>query len=84
MMAEALEGKPVKEVLRLVAAFGDFMVRRGSPEALPEALEETKALEGVRKFPARVKCAMLSWNTLRLGLEKDGAEFQEAEGRGQE
>ncbi|MCX5788531.1 MAG: SUF system NifU family Fe-S cluster assembly protein [Elusimicrobia bacterium] len=82
MMAEALEGKPVEEVLRLMAAFGDFMVRRGPPEALPEALEETKALEGVRKFPARVKCAMLSWNTLRLGLEKDGAEYKETEERG--
>ena len=60
MMAEALEGKPIRDVLKLVDAFGDFMVRRGAPEKMPEALEETKALEGVRKFPARVKCAMLS------------------------
>lgn len=79
MMAEALEGKPLDEVLKLVEAFGDFMVRRGPLESVPEALEETKALEGVRNFPARVKCAMLSWNTLRLGLQQGTAEFREVE-----
>lgn len=79
MMAEALEGKSIAEVLELVEAFGDFMVRRGRLEDIPEDLEETKALEGVRKFPARVKCAMLSWNTLRLGLEQGTAEFREVE-----
>ncbi|MBI4425658.1 MAG: SUF system NifU family Fe-S cluster assembly protein [Elusimicrobia bacterium] len=81
MMAEALEGKSLAEALRLVEAFGDFMVRRGDPEALPEALEEAKALEGVRRFPARVKCAMLSWNTLTLGLSQGSAEFREIEER---
>lgn len=55
------------------------MVERGPLEALPEDLEETKALEGVRKFPARVKCAMLSWNTLRLGMDRGAVEFRETE-----
>ena len=59
------------EALRLAAAFGDFMVRRGPPEALPEELEETKALEGVRKFPARVKCAILSWHAVMAALKGD-------------
>ena len=77
MMAEAVEGKTVSEVLALVEAFGKFMVRRGAPDDVPAELEETKALEGVRKFPARVKCAMLSWNVLRLGLEQGAAEYQE-------
>ncbi|MBI5202750.1 MAG: SUF system NifU family Fe-S cluster assembly protein [Elusimicrobia bacterium] len=77
MMAEAVEGKSVPEVLKLVEAFGDFMVRRGPMDQMPAELEETKALEGVRKFPARVKCAMLSWNVLRLGLQQGAAEYQE-------
>lgn len=77
MMAEAIEGKPIAEVLKLIQAFGDFMVRRGEPRAMPGPLEEAKALEGVRRFPARVKCAMLSWNTLRLALEQGSAEFRE-------
>ena len=81
MMAEALEGKPLPEVRKLIEGFADFMVRRGPLDAMPEALEETKALEGVRKFPARIKCAMLSWNTLRLGLERGAAEFRETEDR---
>ncbi|MBI4345267.1 MAG: SUF system NifU family Fe-S cluster assembly protein [Elusimicrobia bacterium] len=77
MMAEAVEGKTVREALKLIEGFADFMVRRGPPEAMPAELEETKALEGVRRFPARVKCAMLSWNVLRLGLEQGAAEYQE-------
>lgn len=77
MMAEAVEGKTVPEVLKLIEGFGDFMVRRGSVDEMPAELEETKALEGVRRFPARVKCAMLSWNVLRLGLEQGAAEYQE-------
>lgn len=79
MMAEALEGKPLGEIRKLAEAFGDFMVRRGPVEKVPEELEETRALEGVRKFPARVKCAMLPWNTLLLGLQQGAAEFREVE-----
>ncbi len=79
MMAQALEGKTLAEVRSLMEAFGDMMLRQGPVDSLPEDLEEAKALEGVRRFPARVKCAMLSWNTLRLGLEKprEAVEFRE-------
>ena len=77
MMAEALEGKPMAEVASLMEAFGAMMLRQAPLDSLPEELEEAKALEGVRKFPARIKCAMLSWNVLRLGLEQGAAEYQE-------
>ena len=32
-------------------------------------LEKLRALDGVREFPARVKCATLAWHTLRAALE---------------
>ena len=34
-----------------------------------EELEDIEALSGVSKFPARIKCATLSWNALRKGIE---------------
>jgi nitrogen fixation NifU-like protein len=37
-------------------------------------LGDLEALRGVVKFPVRIKCANLSWNTLELVLESDGAE----------
>jgi nitrogen fixation NifU-like protein len=64
------------------------MLLKNVPAAkLPDALSEVAALEGVRKFPVRVKCALLAWNTLKLGLAQGGngngapktAEYQETE-----
>jgi nitrogen fixation protein NifU and related proteins len=39
----------------------------------PESLGELAALQGVVKFPVRIKCATLSWNTLAQGLDEAGA-----------
>jgi nitrogen fixation NifU-like protein len=36
----------------------------------PESLGELAALQGVVKFPVRIKCATLSWNTLAQGLDE--------------
>lgn len=83
MMCEALEGGSLSDARGLAAAFKTFMLEKGSPEDLPAPLEEAAALAGVRKFPLRVKCALLGWNTLLQGLEdfaKGGhdAEYQES------
>lgn len=80
MMAESLEGATVERARELVAAFKDMMLLKKPLEELPDELEALKALEGVRKFPMRVKCATLAWNTLHQGLTAKGAaEFQEVE-----
>ena len=43
----------------------------GEPEPIDvEALGELAALQGVVKFPVRIKCATLSWNTLAQGLDE--------------
>ncbi len=39
----------------------------------PRALGELAALQGVVKFPVRIKCATLAWNTLAQGLDEAGA-----------
>jgi nitrogen fixation NifU-like protein len=81
MMAEALEGQSLEKARELVSSFKQMMLSNSSPDALPEDLEAAKALSGVRRFPLRVKCATLAWNTLVQGLSHPGqaAEFQEAE-----
>ena len=43
------------------------------PEVIDiDALGELAALQGVVKFPVRIKCATLSWNTLTQGLDESG------------
>lgn len=69
MMAEAIEGAPVEKAKSLIAAFKKLMLENGDPKSLPEELEPLASLEGVRKFPLRVKCATLGWNTVMQGFE---------------
>ncbi|UPT73509.1 MAG: SUF system NifU family Fe-S cluster assembly protein [Elusimicrobiota bacterium] len=69
MMAEALEGAEIPKAKSLVAAFKKLMLENGDVAGLPEELEPLASLEGVRKFPLRVKCATLGWNTVMQGFE---------------
>jgi nitrogen fixation NifU-like protein len=69
MMAEALEGQSEARARELVRAFKAMMLENAPVSSLPEELEPLSALEGVRKFPLRVKCATLGWNTIAQGLE---------------
>ena len=75
MMSQAIKGKPVAEVRALVRRFKGLMSipdEDGNPiEPDPDvALGDLEALQGVVKFPVRIKCATLSWNTLLEALEQ--------------
>ena len=61
MMSEAIKGRPVDEALRLGNTFRAMM--RGE-EADSGELGDLEALQGVSKFPARIKCATLAWQAL--------------------
>ena len=64
MMTERIKGRPVEEIARLIAAVKAMM--RGEPPG--EDLGDLEALQGVRRFPVRVKCATLGWVTLEHAL----------------
>ncbi len=67
MLAEIVEGRPLEEARRIAE-----LVRRmlkGEEVELPDDLGDLDALKGVRQFPVRIKCALLSWVTLINGLE---------------
>lgn len=67
MMTEAVRGRSVAEALELAEQFREVMTKPGN-EPLPETWGELAALEGVRAFPMRVKCATLAWHALRSAL----------------
>ncbi|MFW5995161.1 MAG: SUF system NifU family Fe-S cluster assembly protein, partial [Spirochaetia bacterium] len=48
------------------------MLVDGNEPDLPEEAADLEALQGVKQFPVRIKCAMLSWNTLEQMLEDAG------------
>ncbi|SFU36633.1 Fe-S cluster assembly sulfur transfer protein SufU [Alicyclobacillus macrosporangiidus] len=71
MMTEAIKGKPVAEALRLSHTFR-AMVRGEDVDR--DDLGDLEALQGVSKFPARVKCATLAWQALERAVGHDEAD----------
>ena len=78
LMSAAVKGKSLSDVQSIIAKFKQLMtVSEGSLEdgSEPEpidlrAMGELAALAGVVKFPVRIKCATLSWNTLAQALSE--------------
>ena len=78
MMSAAVKGKPVDEAQRIIRAFKALMsihesqLEGGAGDGEDDAsdvegvrLGDLEALQGVVKFPIRIKCATLAWNTLQ-------------------
>ncbi|MEU6713310.1 Fe-S cluster assembly sulfur transfer protein SufU [Nonomuraea sp. NPDC046802] len=61
VLHELTTGSTVTETLSVVDEFTRLMQGRGQVEADEEVLGDAVAFAGVAKFPARVKCALLSW-----------------------
>ncbi|WP_237690200.1 Fe-S cluster assembly sulfur transfer protein SufU [Nocardioides panacisoli] len=61
VMNELLVGKPLAEAERIHGEFVALMQGKGAVEPDEDVLEDGVAFAGVAKFPARVKCALLSW-----------------------
>jgi nitrogen fixation NifU-like protein len=70
MMTQAVKGKSVTEVKALVRKFKSMMsIEDDDPSPIAEVkLGDLEALQGVVKFPVRIKCATLAWNTLTEAL----------------
>lgn len=72
MMSQAVLGKPVSEARALLRRFKSMMgiddieLVEGDDEV---SLGDLEALQGVVKFPVRIKCAVLGWNTLANALD---------------
>lgn len=66
MMSEALTGKNLSEAKLLAEHFKNAMF---GGEPMEFEYDDLEALEGVKKFPVRIKCAILPWNTFLEGLE---------------
>ncbi len=75
MMSEAVTGKSRADIDELIRKFKVMMTIEESDEQIvdPErpgaALGDLEALQGVRKFPVRIKCADLPWITLEQALK---------------
>jgi nitrogen fixation NifU-like protein len=70
MMTAAVKGKTIDQVRSIAKRFKQMMTIEdddGQPPA-DVRLGDIEALQGVVKYPVRIKCAVLGWNTLLEGL----------------
>jgi nitrogen fixation NifU-like protein len=67
MMTQLVKGKSAKEIGAIRKQFRDLMLGNGAPGDDTQ-LGSLRALSGVARFPARVKCALLAWNALESAL----------------
>lgn len=68
LLTEVLKGKPVKDAEALFTQMHDLLTGRGDDVDTDE-LGKLAALEGVKDYPSRVKCATLCWHTLQAALQ---------------
>jgi nitrogen fixation NifU-like protein len=66
LMADALRGKSVSTALEMVQRFQRMM--KGEDE-FPKEQRKLNVMAGVAQFPVRIKCANLTWHTLKAALE---------------
>lgn len=72
MMTERLKGCREGEIGKRVAEVVEMLAGPVEPKLDLESAGDLAALAGVRKFPARIKCATLAWHAADEALEKGG------------
>ena len=69
MMTEAVKGKNVEGALEMADEFSKMML--GEEYTITDDMGDIEALSGVSQFPARIKCATLSWKALEKGVKEE-------------
>jgi nitrogen fixation NifU-like protein len=72
LMTLKLKGKSRTDVMEMLRAFHDLVTT--DKNDAPKALGDLLVMKGVRKFPQRVKCAMLAWRAVEQALEQTNGE----------
>ena len=72
LMTMKLKGKSRGEVNEMLRAFHDLVTKETTES--PKTLGDLRVMQGVRKFPQRVKCAMLAWHAVQQAFEQGSGE----------
>ena len=70
MMTQIVKGKKLEEALELADIFSKMMLGEDFDDEKYD-LGDVEALQGVAKFPARIKCATLAWKAMEKGVQSE-------------
>lgn len=71
MMIDLIKGITIEEALNLVEIFIGMIKKEITDENELEKLEDAIVLQNISNMPARVKCAVLAWHTLREAIQEN-------------
>ena len=71
MMTTSLKGKKVDEAAQLFDQFHKLVIGELKPDRDPNTLDKLAIFSGIWQYPARVKCATLSWHTMKAALDQE-------------
>ncbi|HWL22629.1 MAG TPA: SUF system NifU family Fe-S cluster assembly protein [Ureibacillus sp.] len=71
MMTETIKGKHIDDALKYADVFSKMMLGEEIDEDTIDELGDVAALQGVSKFPARIKCATLAWKAMEKGVKNE-------------
>ncbi|MFS8629576.1 MAG: SUF system NifU family Fe-S cluster assembly protein, partial [Bacillales bacterium] len=71
MMTELIKGKKVEDAVQFAQVFSKMMLGEEIDDDILDELGDVAALQGVAKFPARIKCATLAWKAMEKGVQND-------------
>ena len=77
MLTEQIKGKRLNEAEDLVDLIKGMF--KGEVEIDPDELGDLEALQGIRRYPVRIKCATLAWNALQVGIDTHRSSLESAE-----
>lgn len=70
IMIDTIKGKTKQEALKLVELFINMIKKEITDDAKLEELEDAIIFKNISNMPARVKCAVLAWHTLKASIEE--------------
>ena len=74
MMTESIKGKSLEQTRTIFESFRKMITKKPGEEFKSEILGDLEILQGVSQYPARIKCATLSWHALQSALNDDESE----------
>ncbi len=73
MLSDMMKGKTLEEIAGLASAFRSMMNGKQIPPESMAELGELEALQVVRQYPVRIKCALLPWTALEIAMHEYGS-----------
>ena len=72
MMTESVKGRTTAEAEEIFSAFRAMVTGKADGASYVELLGDLEVFQGVSQYPARIKCATLSWHALQAALDSSG------------